>query len=338
MTRPELPDISQPLEILSEDLRPEQAKNAAPGLSLQDEAPAPEARPASSRREPAGTPAAEEPLAAERASARKVFEAKYKEPNPRLPFYITMGVLGVFALGTVGYFWVQLRPAPPLVNANPPRPTGEKPVDVAALKPAAAAAQAPADEPWRFEVERLLSRWSDFLTTDGEKATRDRDAEFVARAERGLGDLAKASLLAEKKGKGEVSVTTVGRKGNEFLRGRGVTIRKDWPGQLQRLSFAGAEAIALELAQRFLSGEVDAVHLMYNEFASAVSQVPTTAQLLPFEAKAASGDTSAEYEYEPGAGAVSVTTGGVVSGAEEVVKVRSPETAVLPAASLLMTR
>ena len=29
-------------------------------------------------------------------------------------------------------------------------------------------------------VGNMLSRWSDFLTTDGEKPTRDRDAEFVA--------------------------------------------------------------------------------------------------------------------------------------------------------------
>ena len=28
----------------------------------------------------------------------------------------------------------------------------------------------------------LTSRWTDFLTTDGEKAWRDRDQEFVARA------------------------------------------------------------------------------------------------------------------------------------------------------------
>src|SRR6202041_3348881 len=26
----------------------------------------------------------------------------------------------------------------------------------------------------------MLSRWTDFLTTDGEKPTRDRDSEFVA--------------------------------------------------------------------------------------------------------------------------------------------------------------
>jgi hypothetical protein len=52
----------------------------------------------------------------ERSAARKVFEVKFKESNPRLPFYIAMGALGLFAFGTVGYFWYQLRPAPSLVN------------------------------------------------------------------------------------------------------------------------------------------------------------------------------------------------------------------------------
>src|SRR5688572_14354397 len=94
MTRPELPDIRQPLEILSDEIAPRQPE------------PTPRAEAAAS-------------AAAERAAARKVFEAKFKESNPRLPFYIAMGVLGFFALGTVGYFWYQLRPPPPLVNANP---------------------------------------------------------------------------------------------------------------------------------------------------------------------------------------------------------------------------
>ena len=60
-----------------------------------------------------------------------------------MPFYIAMGVLGVFALGTVGYFWYQLRTPYALVNANPPRPAGEAVVAAAAettapVKPAAA--------------------------------------------------------------------------------------------------------------------------------------------------------------------------------------------------------
>jgi tetratricopeptide (TPR) repeat protein len=69
-----------------------------------------------------------------------VFEAKFKEPNPRLPFYIMVGVLGIFALGTVVYFWAQLRPAPSLVNTNPARSKDEKPVDTTAAPAAATVA------------------------------------------------------------------------------------------------------------------------------------------------------------------------------------------------------
>jgi hypothetical protein len=111
-TRNELPDISAPLEILSEDLRSgAQAKAAPIQLALADEAPprAPQPK-AAPRRESARTAAeARETASAaaaatERSTAQRVFEAKFKEPNPRLPFYITVAVLGAFALGTVGYF------------------------------------------------------------------------------------------------------------------------------------------------------------------------------------------------------------------------------------------
>jgi tetratricopeptide (TPR) repeat protein len=137
-TRDELPDISQPVEIASDDLQAREAAAppaAAPALALEEETPAP------TRREPARAAAAPE-----RAAARNVFEAKFKEPNPRMPFYVTMGTLGVAAIGTAIYFYIQLQPPPPLVNANPPRPAGEKPVEVAQAKPAAgpAAPAAPA--------------------------------------------------------------------------------------------------------------------------------------------------------------------------------------------------
>jgi tetratricopeptide (TPR) repeat protein len=65
-----------------------------------------------------------------------------------MPFYIAMGLLGVFAVGTVGYFWYQLRSPYTLVNANPPRPAAEAVVaaaeTTAPIKPAGApGAQAP---------------------------------------------------------------------------------------------------------------------------------------------------------------------------------------------------
>jgi F-type H+-transporting ATPase subunit gamma len=98
----------------------------------------------------------------------------------------------------------------------------------------------------------------------------------------------------------KVTVTTVGRKGGDFLRGRGFTIRKDWPGVFAKLSYVSAQQIAAELTSRFLSGESDAVHVLYNEFVNVVSQVPTQMGLLPFEAgAAASTGSSSEYSYEP---------------------------------------
>jgi len=147
-TRNELPDISAPLQILSEDLHPAApAKAAATELRLADEPPpvreaktAPvrePARAAAGARSAPGAPSAPN-AGAERAAAQRVFEAKFKEPNPRLPFFITLGVLGAFAVGAVLYFWLQLRSTPSLaINTNPPRAADEKSVDPSLLKPAA---------------------------------------------------------------------------------------------------------------------------------------------------------------------------------------------------------
>jgi tetratricopeptide (TPR) repeat protein len=129
MTRPELPDIRQPLEILSDDIAPKQRQAAAP----------PPQRPAGER--------AAEPRAPDnRAQAKKVFEAKIREPNPRLPFFLTMGALGVFAVGTAVYFWMQLRPPSLLANPNPGRPPSEAqaPAPTPDAKPPAPTAAAPA--------------------------------------------------------------------------------------------------------------------------------------------------------------------------------------------------
>lgn len=112
LTRPELPDIRQPLEILSEEITPRQAA-AEPQSETRAEA---------------------------RATARKVFEAKFKEPNPRLPFYLTLGLLGTLGLGVFGYFWYQLRPPPSLVNANPARTVQEVAVAPSEARPAPARA------------------------------------------------------------------------------------------------------------------------------------------------------------------------------------------------------
>ena len=131
VTRDKLPEITAPLEIVAEDLVPPPAPpSARPALEI-----APEPQPAKMARA-RGAQASPEEQAASRASAKKVFEAKFREPNPRMPFYVTMGVLGVFAFGTLIYFWYQLRPPASLVNLNPPRQSDAGPPSAGASQPA----------------------------------------------------------------------------------------------------------------------------------------------------------------------------------------------------------
>ena len=144
-TRDELPDIARPLEIHSEDMPgrtgPDDfispvpdAFSTVPRPRPSQEAPSPppkDERPGNQRAAPSrqGSESEVDTQSTQRAAAKKVFEAKFREPNPKLPFYITVGVLSAFAFGTVIYFWYQLRPPPPLVNTNPKPPADEKKLD-----------------------------------------------------------------------------------------------------------------------------------------------------------------------------------------------------------------
>jgi F-type H+-transporting ATPase subunit gamma len=99
----------------------------------------------------------------------------------------------------------------------------------------------------------------------------------------------------------KTSLATIGRKGRDFFRARRVEIRKDYPGIHAGLDYTKADAIAREYTERYLSGEVDAVYLAYNEFKSAISQKPVVVQLLPIDTgsadEAAAG--AIDFKYEP---------------------------------------
>ena len=139
VTRDKLPLVSPTLEIASDEIAspPPAAGAERPPMELVVEPPR-------SAPEPRATAATAAPAAEQsRAAARKVFEAKFRESNPRMPFYITIGALGFFALGTVIYFWYQLRPASPLVNFSSPRAADS----AVAAAPAAEARPAPTSAP-----------------------------------------------------------------------------------------------------------------------------------------------------------------------------------------------
>jgi F-type H+-transporting ATPase subunit gamma len=104
----------------------------------------------------------------------------------------------------------------------------------------------------------------------------------------------------------DVTLVVVGKKGRDFFRRRGFTIKRDMLGFWDRLAYAHAAELADSLMQQYLGAEVDEVHLIYNEFRSVAVQRPLREQLLPIP-RAEPGEGSspmADYIYEPAPAAI----------------------------------
>ena len=110
---------------------------------------------------------------------------------------------------------------------------------------------------------------------------------------------AAAAFLVQQKGS-TLHVMSVGRRGRDFVRRRGIKITAEWLDVFRNLDFSTARTIADDLIARYTSGEIDAVVLAYNEFKSVVSQRPVVEQILPIPRAELTGVGEAEdYIYEP---------------------------------------
>ena len=163
ITRGELPDITQPLEIFSEDLPSastrrvtEQPAAVEPEIEMPPPrpqrapiAPLTEIAPAASP--PAGAPPADAGKDADREAARQIFEAKEVEYNPKRNFYITIGVLITAGASYGGYVWWQLQPKwsynPAAVQAASKGAPAPAAAPATAAQPDAAAQQAASTAP-----------------------------------------------------------------------------------------------------------------------------------------------------------------------------------------------
>ncbi|WP_338240568.1 F0F1 ATP synthase subunit gamma [Aurantiacibacter hainanensis] len=106
-------------------------------------------------------------------------------------------------------------------------------------------------------------------------------------------------LMAEGK---SVQFYLVGKKGRAPIK-RDFADRIDAhydTSDMKNPDFAEAEKIADELVAKFEKGEFDVAHLIYPIFKSALSQDPTTTQLLPVPSPESVEETASVVEYEPG--------------------------------------
>jgi F-type H+-transporting ATPase subunit gamma len=191
---------------------------------------------------------------------------------------------------------------------------------VAASRLRRAQEQAEAARPYSTRMERMLASLAAnlkgqtnaprLLAGTGKEATH---LIVVATSDRGLAGGFNASILRESRrmirelqGSGKtIKLLTIGRKGRDSLRrdmGRFIIESKTEVGR-PKLTFEAAREIADRLLALFEAGEFDVATIIFNRFRSAISQIVTRQQLIPFAppkmAEGAAMASGAIYEFEP---------------------------------------
>jgi len=136
----------------------------------------------------------------------------------------------------------------------------------------------------------------------------DRVAVIMLTSDRGLAGGFNANVFraltrfqADGQGGKETSLFMVGRKGRDYYRRRKATIRQEWPSPTGDTAANLAKELARQAVDAFESGAVDAVHLVFNEFKSAIAQRTVVEQLIPVPAPPPTPESAAniDFLYEP---------------------------------------
>ncbi|MEZ5691421.1 MAG: F0F1 ATP synthase subunit gamma [Rickettsiales bacterium] len=195
---------------------------------------------------------------------------------------------------------------------------------VAAAKLRRAREQAEAARPYSEAMENILisvansaknsSNLPKMLSGTG---SNDRQLIVVATSDRGLCGGFNSSIVRAVRRKVKdlqskgitVKLMFVGRKGYEQLghEFKSIIISKSELNK-KKLNYSDAEEISKDIIARFDAGDFDVCHVVYNKFKSAISQIVTFQQLIPFNIdnlnieenqESKSTNYSSPYEYEP---------------------------------------
>ncbi len=135
---------------------------------------------------------------------------------------------------------------------------------------------------------------------DGEQL-RAQKAAAKGGAKRTAANLSVAKEFKDADFVDEIELITVGRKATSHFKQRGYNIIKNYAGISERPNYHYAKEIADLIIERFMSGEIIDVTMIYTRFNSAISCTPEDVTLLPLVTDDFPSETTAkeEYIYEP---------------------------------------
>jgi F-type H+-transporting ATPase subunit gamma len=103
-------------------------------------------------------------------------------------------------------------------------------------------------------------------------------------------------LAKNQGGYASAQLAFVGRKGYDFFKTRYNNIGQFYSEVGGKVTFEKAKTLADSLVELFVSGQVDEVKIVYNEFKNAVSQVVVVDDFLPLPKPRAEASTNAQAE------------------------------------------
>ena len=135
-----------------------------------------------------------------------------------------------------------------------------------------------------------------------------RTALIVITPDRGLSGALNSNILRRatqyirtEAGDTAPKIIAVGKKGRDFLNRTQQEIVAEFIQLGDRPSLDDIRPIVNVAVQEFLSGEVDAVYLLYPQFINTLTQKPEVVQLLPIERPEGDAIESPDYIFEPSA-------------------------------------
>ena len=174
--------------------------------------------------------------------------------------------------------------------------------------------------PFAMQMRRVLSGLATRVDAAAHPLLDERKAPrangkvllLVITADRGLcGSFnanvikAAANFITERPDR-QVALGLIGRRGRDYYAKRGFEMLIERINLFAKLFFGDAQEIAKTAMDAFTSGQVDAVHMVYNEFKSVLQQRVAVEQLLPIpRAEIEGGEAPApgappvDYLYEP---------------------------------------
>jgi F-type H+-transporting ATPase subunit gamma len=156
-----------------------------------------------------------------------------------------------------------------------------------------------AARPYALKMRETIRNLSRRVNRDAHPLLRKREGEHrnvvvtVVTSDRGLCGAFNTNILRtattalkELESRGvQVEVGVVGRKGRDFFRRRGWTVRREVVDIFDKLSFEHGMVMGEEFPaiDDYVAGRIDAVYVIYNEFKSAVQQRVVVERLLPID-------------------------------------------------------